>query len=87
MNPNVSNLAELQLSSVNNADLITAKSITKSCIMPYLLNSCGYLHKISKKLNVVTNEGNSWNGICHWTKDEIGVAVQNWLRVQVENMA
>ena len=39
------------------------------------------------KTNVATDEGNSQNEIWHWTNDEIGVAVQSWLWVQVELMA
>ena len=46
-----------------------------------------YLMKTSIKINMVTDEGNSRNEIEHWTNDEIGVAVQSWLWVQVELMA
>ena len=35
--------------------------------------------KISIKINVATNKGNSQNEIWHWTKDEIGVTVESWL--------
>ena len=52
-----------------------------------LLRSCNYLRKISIKINVATDEDNSRNEIRHWTNDEIGVALQNWLWVQVEFMA
>ena len=37
--------------------------------------------------NVATDEGNMQNKIYHWTKDEIGVAVESWLWAQVELMA
>ena len=43
------------------------------------LHSCDYFKKISVKINVVTNEGNSRNEIGHRTNDEIGVSVQSWL--------
>ena len=33
---------------------------------------------------MATNEGNSRNEMWHLTNDEIGVAVQSWLRVRVE---
>ena len=33
---------------------------------------------------MATDEGNSQNETLHWTKDEIGVAVQSWLWVLVE---
>ena len=48
------------------------------------LHSCDYLEKTSMKKNVATHENNSRNGIWHWTKDAIGVAVQSWLWVGVE---
>ena len=51
------------------------------------LHSCDYLNKISIKTNVATDEGNSRNEMWHWTKDEIGAAVQSWLWVRVERMA
>ena len=51
------------------------------------LHSCDYLNKISIKINVVTDEGNSQNEMWHWTNDEVGAAIQNWLRVRVELMA
>ena len=50
------------------------------------LHSCDYLKKISIKINVATNEGNSRNETCHWTNDEIWVTVQSWLWVQVDLM-
>ena len=37
------------------------------------------------KINVATDEGNSWNGIGHWTNDETGVAVPTWLWIRVES--
>ena len=40
--------------------------------------------KISIKINVATDKGNSRNDIGHWTNDEIVVAVQSWVRVRVE---
>ena len=52
-----------------------------------LLHSCDNLKKISIKMNVVTDEGNSQNEIWHWTNDEIGVALQSWHWVQVKLMA
>ena len=52
-----------------------------------LLHSCDYLQKISIKINVATDKGNSQNEMSHWTNDEIGVAVQSWLWVRVELMA
>ena len=42
------------------------------------LHSCDYLEKISIKLNVATDKGNSRNEIGHRTNDEIGVAIQSW---------
>ena len=51
------------------------------------LHSCDYLNKISIKTNVATDEGNSWNEMWYWAKDEIGVAVQSWLWVRDELMA
>ena len=36
---------------------------------------------------MATNEGNSRNEMWHLTNDEIGVAVQSWLRVRVELIA
>ena len=38
-------------------------------------------------MNVATDEGNSRKEIGHWKNDEIGVAVQSLLWVQVELMA
>ena len=52
-----------------------------------LYTSCDYLKKTSIKVNVATDEYNSQNKTWHWTNDEIGVAVQSWLWVQVELMA
>ena len=52
-----------------------------------MITSCDYLNKTSIKTNVATDEGNSQNEMWHWTNDEIGVAVQSWLRVWVELMA
>ena len=46
-----------------------------------------YLKKTWIKTNVATDEGNSRNESWNWTSDEIGVAVQSWLRVRVELMA
>ena len=46
-----------------------------------------YVSIYSIKINMATDEGNSRNEIWHWTDDEIGVAVQNWLWVWVELMA
>ena len=51
------------------------------------LHSCDYLKKTSIKINVAADEDNSRNEIWLWTNDEIGVAVQIWLRVRVELMA
>ena len=51
------------------------------------LHSRDYHKKTSVKINVVIDKGNSRNEIGHWTNDEIGVAVQSWLWVQVELMA
>ena len=34
---------------------------------------------------MVTDKGNSWNEIGHWTKDEIEVAVQKWLSASWTN--
>ena len=51
------------------------------------LNSCDYLNKTLIKANEVTGEDNSQNEMWHWTNDDIGVAVQSWLWVQVEHMA
>ena len=54
------------------------------------LHSCDYLNKISIKTNVEIDEvdaGNSRNEMWHWTNDEIGVAVESWLWVRVEEMA
>ena len=34
------------------------------------------------KINVATDEGNSWNEIWNWANDEIGVAVERWLLVE-----
>ena len=50
------------------------------------VHSCDYLNKMLIKANV-TDDGNSWNEVWHWTNDEIGVAVQNWLWVPVELIA
>ena len=52
-----------------------------------LLHSCDYLKKILIKINMVIDQGNSQNEMWHWTNNEIGVAVQSWLWVQVELMA
>ena len=41
-----------------------------------LLHLCYYLKKISIKINLATDEGNSRYEIWHWTDDEIWVAVQ-----------
>ena len=43
------------------------------------LCSFDYPDKTSIKINVATDEGNGRNEIWHWTKDELGVAVQAWL--------
>ena len=51
------------------------------------LHSCDYLKKILIKINMVIDQGNSQNEMWHWTNNEIGVAVQSWLWVQVELMA
>ena len=50
------------------------------------LDSCDYLKKISIKINVATDEGNSRNEIGHLANDEIGVAVESWLSVRIEPM-
>ena len=50
------------------------------------LHSRDYLNKTSNKASVGTNEGNSRNEMWHWRNDQIAVAVQNWLCVQVELM-
>ena len=34
--------------------------------------------KISIKINLATDEGNTRNETWHWTNDKIGVAVQIW---------
>ena len=49
------------------------------------IHSCDYLKKTSIKINVVTDKGNTQNEIWHWINNEIGVAVQNWLWVQVNS--
>ena len=49
--------------------------------IPLHLYDC--LKKISIKVNVATNEGNSQNETWHWTNDETGVVIQNWLCMQV----
>ena len=51
------------------------------------LHSWNYLTKISIKINVATDEGNSRNEMQHWSNDEIGVAAESWVRVQIEPMA
>ena len=56
------------------------------CLHNSLL-SCDYLKKISIKINVATNEGNSRNETCHWTNDEIWGTVKSWLWVQLDLMA
>ena len=38
------------------------------------LHSCDYIMKISIKINVATDEGNSRNEIGHWTNSETGTA-------------
>ena len=48
------------------------------------LHSCDYLKKVSVKINVVTDEGNSRNETWHWTNNEIGVTEQSCLWVWVE---
>ena len=48
------------------------------------LHSRDYLKKLSIKINVATDEGNTRNEIGHWASDKIGVAVQSWLWVRVE---
>ena len=35
----------------------------------------------------MADEGNSRNKIWHWTNDEIGLAVQGWLWMQVQLMS
>ena len=52
-----------------------------------ILHSCDYLKKLSIQINVVSDEGNSWNEMWHWTNNEIGVAIQSWLWVWVELLA
>ena len=49
----------------------------------FIYTSCDYLNKISIKIHVATEEGNSRKEIWHWTWDEIGVAVQSWFWVRV----
>ena len=49
------------------------------------IHSCDYLKKTSIKINVATDKGNTQNEIWHWTNNEIEVAVQNWLWVQVNS--
>ena len=51
------------------------------------MHSCDYPKKISIKINVATDDGNSRNETCHWTNDETEVAVQSWLWVRLELMA
>ena len=43
------------------------------------LHSCDYLKKISIKISVVTDEGNSQNKMLQCTNDETRAAVQSWL--------
>ena len=45
------------------------------------------LHTLMCLPQVATDECNSRNEMWHWTNDEIGVAIQSWLWVQVELMA
>ena len=47
------------------------------CISLFCYTHVIYLQKISIKINVATDEGNSQNELWHWTKDEIGIAVQS----------
>ena len=51
------------------------------------LHACDYLKKTSIKINVAADGDNCRNEIWLWANDEIGVAVQSWLRVRVELMA
>ena len=51
------------------------------------LHTYDYLQKISIKINVAIDEGNSRNKMWHWANDEIGEAVQSWLWVRVELIA
>ena len=51
------------------------------------LHSRDYLKKTSIKINVAADEDNCRNEIWLWTNDEIGVAIETWLRVRVELMA
>ena len=51
------------------------------------LHSCDYFYKTSIKTNVATDEGDIRHEIWHWTKDEIGVAIQISLWVRVKLMA
>ena len=51
------------------------------------LRPCDYLHKVTIKINIATDKGNSRNEQKDEQKDEIGVVVQSWFWVQVEVMA
>ena len=51
------------------------------------LQTYDYLWYILIVINVETDEGNGQNETKRWRKCEIGVAVDSWVRVQVELMA
>ena len=51
------------------------------------LHSCDYLKKISIKINVETDKGNTQNETGNWANDKIGATVQSWFWVPVELMA
>ena len=52
-----------------------------------ILRPCDYLHKVSIKINIATDQGNIQNEQKDEQKDETGVAVQRWFWVQAEVMA
>ena len=56
----------------DNKSFFKTISFTSKTFHIYIpLHSCDYLKKISIKIKVATDEGNSLNEIGHWTNDEI----------------
>ena len=88
--PNILPSRRLWTKHVRSSIVFTNKNkylLSIVCNIYIPLHSFDYLQKISIKINVVRDEGNSRNETWHRANDEIGVAVQSWLWVKVELMA
>ena len=77
-----------KLASTTTFVLTKCANHTKlSTILQYMYMHINIYKKILIKIDLVNDEGNTWNKIWCYTNDGIGVAVQSWLCVRVELMA